>query len=136
MYSLLERGERQYGIANRGYADYVLERLELSLSACSEIQHHINHRAELQEYSLLLQQLIESLKIIHQRWDKFDSHQEGLSYHVQRASSSGRGRPQFQIKKDQLEYLSSLGFKWKEIAALLGVSRMTIYRFVWHPPPN
>ena len=41
----------------------------------------------------------------------------------------GRGRPRFQIEKDQLEYLSSLSFNWCEIAALLGVSRMTVYRY-------
>ena len=38
------------------------------------------------------------------------------------------GRPRFQIQKEQLEYLSSLGFSWSSIAELLGVSRMTIYR--------
>ena len=38
--------------------------------------------------------------------------------------------PIFDISKDkeQLEYLSSLGFHWSEISVLLGVSRMTIYR--------
>ena len=44
-------------------------------------------------------------------------------------SPAGAGRPQFDISKEQLEYLSSLGFKWTEVAALLGVSRMTIYRY-------
>jgi len=37
----------------------------------------------------------------------------------------------FDISREQIEYLSSLGFKWVEIAALLGVSRMTIYRLNW-----
>ena len=35
-------------------------------------------------------------------------------------SSAGAGRPQFDISKEQLEYFSSLGFKWTEVAALLG----------------
>ena len=39
-----------------------------------------------------------------------------------------RGRPSFLIPSDQLEYLRSLSFTWIEIARLLGVSRMTIYR--------
>ena len=39
-----------------------------------------------------------------------------------------RGRPSFEISEDQLLYLSSLSFTWTEIASLLGVSRMTIYR--------
>ena len=39
------------------------------------------------------------------------------------------GRPRFAISRDQLLYLASLSFKWTEIAALLGVSRMIIYRY-------
>lgn len=33
----------------------------------------------------------------------------------------------FDVSREQLVYLSSLAFTWTEIAALLGVSRMTIY---------
>ena len=44
-------------------------------------------------------------------------------------SRPGSGRPRYEISKEQLEYLSSLSFKWNEIAALLGVSRMTIHRY-------
>ena len=40
------------------------------------------------------------------------------------------GRPEFEISKDQPIYLASLSFTWTDIAALLCVSRMTIYRFV------
>ena len=42
----------------------------------------------------------------------------------------GPGRPRFDVSKEQLEYLSLLSFKWNEIAVLLGVSRMTVYRYV------
>ena len=126
----MEGGERQYGIANRGYTNYLLERLELSLSACSEILHRINGHSRLQEYSSMLQELIKFLKVIHRRWDEYGEVLDSIQEVPATSSvSSGRGRPQFQIKKDQLEYLSSLVFKWKEIAALLGVSRMTIYRY-------
>ena len=40
----------------------------------------------------------------------------------------GRGRPKYLITSEQLEYLVSLRFSWNEISALLGVSRMTLYR--------
>ena len=46
---------------------------------------------------------------------------------LQRASS-GPGRPRFDISEQQLMYLHSMGFTWVEIANLLGVSRMTIFR--------
>ena len=39
-----------------------------------------------------------------------------------------RGRPRFDISKEQLLYLYSFSFSWSDIAKVLGVSRMTIYR--------
>lgn len=41
---------------------------------------------------------------------------------------SSRGRPRFDITREQLVYLASMSFTWMGIANLLGVSRMTIYR--------
>jgi len=42
--------------------------------------------------------------------------------------SHGRiGRPQLGIGRDQLEHFVSLSFNWTRIAAILGVSRMTVY---------
>ena len=51
-----------------------------------------------------------------------------LSYPPEMATSGHRGRPRFEVNLEQLQYLKSLFFTWSEIAALLGVSRMTIYR--------
>ncbi len=132
--SLLEQGERQYGLANRNYTDYFLERLELTLSTCSELAHHLRQHRGLDDYLSLLKELLEMLKLIHQKWEEYDEIldsypvMQGVLCPVPTRVSSGIGRPLFQITKQQLEYLSSLGFQWKEIAALLGVSRMTIYR--------
>lgn len=50
------------------------------------------------------------------------------SYQPSTVQSRGRGRPKFDIKADQLEYLRSLSFSWKDIAAMLGICRMTLYR--------
>ena len=41
------------------------------------------------------------------------------SYQASISPRAGLGRPKFLISKDQLEYLSSLGFKWKENAVLI-----------------
>ena len=57
--------------------------------------------------------------------------QSSSTYHYRvQSSSSGQtaGRPRFDISRQQLEYLSSMNFSWTQIADLLGVSRMTIYR--------
>jgi hypothetical protein len=136
---LLEDADRQYGVANNNLTDYMLERLEMTLSTCSDLLHHIREQTdeELEDYVSSLRELIDCIKVIYRKWAEYqtilDSSSEfrnTLSYqaHATR-DSSGPGRPKFQISKDQLEYLSSLGFKWNEIAALLGVSRMTIYRY-------
>lgn len=45
-------------------------------------------------------------------------------------STAGARRPLYDISKEQLEYLLSIGFKWIKVAALLGVSRVTIYRWL------
>lgn len=137
---LLEDAERQYGVANNSFTDYILERLEITLGTCSDLLHHIRQAAEaeeLEDYVSSLRELIDCIKVIYRKWEEYQTildsssgSRSTLSYQAQATShSSGPGRPKFQISKDQLEYLSSLGFKWNEIAALLGVSRMTIYRY-------
>ena len=51
-----------------------------------------------------------------------------FSYQVSTEFTGERDRPRFNIQREQLLYLSSLGFSWTSIASLLGVSRMTLYR--------
>lgn len=47
---------------------------------------------------------------------------------VRETVSTTKGRPRKDILKDQLEYLLSLRFTWKEIASLVGVSAKTVRR--------
>ena len=73
--------------------------------------------------------LIECLRRIHHKWEECASALDSLPTHetVQRSHPDGPGRPDFEIGKDQLlEYQASLSFKWTEIAALLGVSRIHV----------
>ena len=42
--------------------------------------------------------------------------------------TGGPGRSKFEIKLEQLEELRYIGLTWTDIAKLLGVSRMTVYR--------
>lgn len=39
-----------------------------------------------------------------------------------------KGRPRFLIDQDQLEFLRDMQLSWSEIAKLVGISRMTLYR--------
>ena len=128
-YFELEEGERQLDVANVSYIAYMLERLELSISTCSKVLHHIRNQADLEECESQLW----SIKCIYHKWEEyrsiFYSNPGSCCYQASISPRAGLGRPKFLISKDQLEYLS-LGFRWKEIAVRLGVSRMTIYRYV------
>ena len=75
--------------------------------------------------------LIECCRQIEHEWDCYIDRLEGSRdscYQVTTELTGQRGRPRFNIQREQLLYLSSLGFTWTNIAALLGVSRMTLYR--------
>lgn len=136
---LIDDGERQYGVANAGYTDYFIERLELCIISCIDLQDKLqDHEGseDLQDYCFTLNQLIECLRRLFYKWIEYEDLVESLpvrsqSYQVPIVITAGPGRPSFYISKDQLIYLSSLSFKWKDIAAILNVSRMTIYRFAY-----
>lgn len=61
--------------------------------------------------------------------DQIDQRNESTAYRALVTHIPGRrGQPSFDITRHQLEYLSSLSFTWTQIAKLLRVSRMTVYR--------
>lgn len=142
--SLLLAAERQYGIASASYSDHFIERFEVAIRSCSSILHGLeNPPVSLNdaEQSILgdikgsIRHLIVELRSLLRRWgeyrDLLDSHyQNDVSYQTPVVRNGRRGRPRFRIDKEQLEYLLSLSFNWSEIAALLGVSRMTVFRYV------
>ena len=77
------------------------------------------------EYCVQLSQLLQCLRIISLEWQAYlELRSLQSAYRVGHAQLA-IGRPRFDISRDQLEYLSSI---WTQIANMLGVSRMTIYR--------
>lgn len=138
---LVEDGDRQYGVANASYTEYFIERLELCIITCIDLRDRMldDGSAALQDYCATLNQLIECLRKLFHKWLEYEDLVESLpmrssaSYQApfpRRSSLTRTGRPSFYISKDQLVYLSSMGFKWQDIAAMLNVSRMAIYRLV------
>ena len=138
---LVEEAERLYGMANNTYTEYIIERLEICLTTCSNLLRTLQLEvvnSQLEDYKVSLQELNDCLKLLHRKWREYegilDSYPadaySSVSYRAPliRPVQLQPGRPKFEISKDQLEYLTSMGFKWNEIAALLGVSRMTVYR--------
>lgn len=126
--------ERQYGIATARYTSYAIERLEHSIIACTTVHGRLAEDSTLEDYCSMLNDLVGCLRVLYYKWEEYqdivDSYPDGsLSYRAMPVTvRTGLGRPRFNISRDQLLYLVSLSFKWTEIAALLGVSRMTIYR--------
>ena len=130
--SIVSNAERQYGIATVSYAEYVIERLEVSIGTCLTIQQQLNNSGEqsIQECVSSIAQLVRDLRIIQQRWEQQVTRVDGPGQVIRPDTHSNgqQGRPRFMVDKAQIEYLASLSFKWTEIACILGISRMTLYR--------
>ena len=76
-------------------------------------------------------QLLETVQTSLKEWtDYFDvlDCQRTLSSYTPTLVESSRGRPKFDITREQLQHLRSLSFSWTAIADMLKVTRMTIYR--------
>ena len=137
----LEGAERQYGVANANFCEYVIERLELCIDTCTNLCDHMvsagssGDEAVVEEYRANIEGLVECLRCVHNKWLEYEGivsvRAERFAYRYQVGTTvQGRGRPRFDITKEQLLHLSSLDFTWSEIASLLGVSRMTVYRYI------
>ena len=75
--------------------------------------------------------LLECLRCIVAEWEDYLNHPYSggaYSYSAPINTPLRSGRPRFDISRQQLIYLRSMSFSWVQIASLLGVSRMTIFR--------
>ena len=134
--------ERQSGIASISYTEYALHRLEMCEDVCTHLIGVLNsgnvlgdeERIIVEQYKEKFRKLGSLLGSLRVEWNEFQALIErrspsNVSYRAQvQHNEHHRGRPRFVISAEQLEYLRSHTFTWGEIANLLGVSRMTIYR--------
>ena len=132
--------EIQSGSANRAFTEYSLERLQTGIRSVSSVLDNIKNATPTnatetsvyEDYSGKLSDLLSCLRELSQEWqlhlDRCIQQSSEASYASPSVRSSGRGRPKFDISKEQLEFLASMSFTWTQIAEMLGVSRMTIYR--------
>ena len=73
---LLEAADRQYGIANQSYAQYVLERLEICLQTCRTVRGQITPTGgtgRLQWYLEAFDELISCLQLIRRKWEEYQN---------------------------------------------------------------
>ena len=135
-----ENIERQsHANPNRNYTEYVIESLEVLWRSLNSVKEYIasqsvseENQAAVRELLANLEELINLLPPIASQWQKrveqLDHQSVHTRYQAPSLMSGHPGRPRFDISKEQLEYLYSLSFSWTDIAQMLGVSRMTIYR--------
>ena len=134
--SLLEFCNRKVGSADRQLATYITERLQVAIQSVSAIHDVMASQGSvpvpLVEYAESMEKLVRALRQAILYWEAYlenlDVRMEWMAFRAPRVYSRGRGRPEFHITPDQLEYLRTLNFSWTEVARLLKVSRMTIYR--------
>ena len=128
----LESSGRNFSTANEAYATFVLERLEVCIISLNTIKLNLQQlrTGAVTVYQDHVEQILSICRTLSVKWEqKIEAINTTDAINFQPALlRSTRGRPRFDISKEQLLYLCSLSFTWSDIAKLLGVSRMTIYR--------
>lgn len=131
--------------ANEERCEFIQERIETSISNLRRILDRFEtapHNPEihltgdelqaLTEYRSMISTLLDITLVLSQQYedrvDQIHASRTSYAYHASTVRDGRLGRPRFDVSSGQLEYLSSLLFTWTEVAALLGVSRMTVYR--------
>ncbi len=145
--NLVFESEHQRGTASEQYTAFVIEKLELSISNIRLLMGHIDNNIMdagtfedeelpiVEDYTRNLNYLLANLQTLLRKWRRYmddrvrmDSRTSSTTYQVPMIRSGRRGRPKYLITDEQLNYLISLEFSWNDISALLGISRMTLYR--------
>lgn len=111
---LIKGAERQYGVANINYTEYILERFEFCIITCTSMLNQLRtvSSASLDDYCVSLNELIECLRIIFYKWEEYEGilhsdQSSHLSYQVPVTHSVGRlGRLQSLTLKGSADILS------------------------------
>jgi len=124
--------QRQHGVANERYTEYVIEKLALVHSSVQEIHDVIEEAlnrspsdetfCHIAEMLRQLKEVIVSLEYIWQEYQSSIEERSTTQYSIAVEYTQQRGRPRFAITREQLEYLHSLSFTWDTIVSILGVS--------------
>lgn len=135
--SFIRSTQSRFQNANKQYAEYCVNRLATCYRNIDAVHESVatynlqndNRLVGIEhDLSALLESVSEMFTLWQQHLSTIDAEASIAQYRAPVLASSSRGRPPFVISKEQLVYLHSLSFSWSEIASLLGVSRMTLYR--------
>ena len=114
--AFLRAAERQLGVCNKQYAQYVLERFERCTQTVAYLQSHMEdsvsslspeNRRVAVTYIALTDDLLTCLRLLGAKWQHYLDCLEAIvsstTYRVDVAVPSGRGRPRFLVTQDQVE---------------------------------
>ena len=136
---------RQYSTANKALMEFVLEHLKLCIILLNAIKLNLHELRSstssasensadvetIQHYNVDSEEILDICHVLSVKWeqkiDEINATTSNQTLQTQLLGSS-RGCPHFDIQREQLLYLSSMSFSWTDIARMLGVSHMTIYR--------
>ena len=104
----LEGIERQYGITNANFCEYVLDRLEVCIATCSNLRDHMvtgvasSDEEIIEGYRSNLEGLVECLRCLQVKWLEYEDiisiRAERFRYRYQvETVVRGSGRPRFNI---------------------------------------
>ena len=131
--SFLVQCERQHGVANVHYCEFVMERLTSIAQGIENVISVIESdgsstlnqiRTSLHE----LHQCICGILQLYQRYYESLDTSHNIYYSTPVQHNSRRGRPSYAVGREQIEYLRSMSFSWVAISNMLMISRMTLYR--------
>ena len=130
---------RQAG--HESYCEYVLERLEVCIESVYSLRELLRTRlpsvteeesSVAERYSSQLTDILQCFRGLSVEWQEYMDGRSTMvsssSYNAPLIRRHGRGRPKFAISQEQIQYLRSMSFSSVQIAKLLGVPYMTIYR--------
>ena len=112
MEQFLTEFECQYGVCNSQYTSYILEQLESTfrtLISLRVLSQHFPGNA----ITELLSDLLANVLILRSHWQSYSDsvlHHSNVYFRV--PATCVHGRPRFDVRKEEIEYLRSLSFSW------------------------
>ncbi len=70
VFRLVDQAERQYGLANRDYTDYIIESLEFVTIVCSDLFDNIRGVSGLEDYCRSVGGLVGAIRTILRSWEQ------------------------------------------------------------------
>ena len=84
----------------------------MCINTCNDLGDYLSNHPDLDECQRSAAQLTECLRVIHFKWLDHENHIEtsalNLCSDTQRVTSHERGRPRFEVTKEQITHLASV----------------------------